>query len=66
MVTLNCHGNADMHAWPLSGKSKNRGPSYPQGLTVVPPAPPRMQGLWVVATNNKEDVWVTHLPFGSF
>jgi len=25
-----------------------------------------MQGLYVVATNNKEDVWVTRLPFGSF
>jgi len=49
-----------------SGKSKNRGPSYPQGLTVVPPAPAHMQGLFVVATNNKEDVWLTKLAFGSF
>ena len=31
----------------------NVGPSYPQGLSVVAPAPVAMQGLYVVATNNK-------------
>jgi hypothetical protein len=41
------------------------GPSYPQGLTIVPPAPSELQGLWVVATNNKEDVLVAHLAFSA-
>jgi hypothetical protein len=27
---------------------------------------PPIQGFYVVATNNKEDVWVTKLPFSSF
>ena len=35
-------------------------------VVIQAPAPLEMQGLFVVATNNKEDVWVTHLPFGSF
>ena len=47
----------------MNGKAKNRGPSYPQGLTVVPPAPAQHQGLWIVATNNKEDVWLAKIPF---
>ena len=42
------------------------GPSYPQGLVVVDPAPKEHQGMYVVATNNKEDVWVTKLQFGTF
>eukprot|EP01084_Bolivina_argentea_P050634 93129_1 len=39
------------------GHSKNRGPSYPQLLTVVDPAPKSIQGIYVTGTNNKEDVW---------
>ena len=44
----------------------DRGPSYPQALTVVDPAPAAIQGLYVVSTNNKEDVVVTKLPWSSF
>jgi hypothetical protein len=41
-----------------------KGPSYPQALSVVGPgAPESMQGLYVVATNNKEDVVITHVPW---
>jgi hypothetical protein len=43
----------------------NVGPSYPQGLSVVSPAPQVLQGLWVVATNNKEDVVVTKVPWAA-
>ena len=39
--------------------------SYPQGLSVVAPAPLAMQGLYVVATNNKEDVVVTRVPWAA-
>ena len=42
------------------------GPSYPQGVSVVAPAPAEHLGFYVVATNNKEDVWVAKLPYGSF
>eukprot|EP00911_Craspedida_sp_UC1_P003025 UC1_evm7s2203 len=45
------------------GGGKNPGPSYPQGLTVISPAPESVRGFYVVATNNKEDVWVTKLNF---
>eukprot|EP00041_Stephanoeca_diplocostata_P019697 m.428250 g.428250 ORF g.428250 m.428250 type:complete len:491 (+) comp21375_c0_seq4:217-1689(+) len=50
----------------FGGTGKNPGPSYPQGLTVVAPAPLQHQGFYVVATNNKEDVWVTKLNFSVF
>eukprot|EP00911_Craspedida_sp_UC1_P002568 UC1_evm3s1904 len=43
----------------------NVGPSYPQGLSVVSPAPESMRGLWVVATNNKEDVVISHVPWAA-
>ena len=36
-----------------------------QGLSVVAPAPAAMQGLWVVATNNKEDVVLTRVPWAA-
>eukprot|EP01052_Picozoa_sp_SAG31_P037804 SAG31_NODE_4940_length_2847_cov_5.790393_1_plen_506_part_00 len=49
-----------------SGTGKNWGPSYPQGLVVTAPAPAAHRGLWVVATNNKEDVWLVKLDFASF
>ena len=39
------------------------GPSYPQGVTVT--TPQKLAGLYVVATNNKEDVVVTRVPFQS-
>lgn len=42
------------------GKAKNPGPSYPQGVVV-----PSMDALFVVATNNKENVWVGKLPLSS-
>ena len=43
----------------------NVGPSYPQGVSVVHPAPASMQGLYVVATNNKEDVVITRVPWAA-
>jgi hypothetical protein len=42
-------------------KNRNVGPSYPQAVSVVSPAPASVQGLYVVATNNKEDVIITKL-----
>ena len=45
--------------------NKNVGPSYPQGVSVVEPAPKEVQGLYVVATNNKEDVIVTKVAWES-
>ena len=48
-----------------SPTNKNVGPSYPQALTVVDPAPEAVQGLYVVATNNKEDVVITRIPWSS-
>jgi hypothetical protein len=47
------------------GSHDNPGPSYPQALSVVAPAPAEMQGVWVVATNNKQDVVVARLPFSA-
>jgi len=41
------------------GHAKNPGPSYPQALTVVHPAPKELQGLYVASSNNKEDIWMT-------
>jgi hypothetical protein len=34
-------------------------------LVVVAPAPLEHRGLYVVATNNKEDVWLAKIDFGS-
>ena len=48
---------------PTSWGGKNPGPSYPQGLAVMAPAPEELHGLYVVATNNKEDVWLTKLDY---
>ena len=47
----------------IPGHSKNDGPSYPQAVTVTKPA--SMAGLYIVATNNKEDVVVVRVPFDS-
>ena len=46
-----------------AGRRDGGGPSYPQALTVVAPAPSLLHGFWVVATNNKEDVVVTQFPW---
>ena len=43
----------------------NVGPSYPQGLGIVSPAPEELVGFYVVATNNKEDVVITKVPWFS-
>ena len=48
------------------GRSKNAGPSYPQALSVVAPAPEEHRGFYVAASNNKEDIWITKLDYGSF
>jgi hypothetical protein len=47
----------------IPGHSKNSGPSYPQGVVVT--GTKSVDGLYVVATNNKEDVWVAKVPFSS-
>lgn len=44
------------------GKNGN-GPSYPQMLSVIAPAPLAVQGYYVVSTNNKEDVIVSRFPW---
>lgn len=41
------------------------GPSYPQALAVVAPAPSALQGFYVVATLNKEDVVVARFPLSA-
>jgi hypothetical protein len=48
-----------------AGVGNNVGPSYPQALAVQAPAPAEHQGFYVVATNNKEDVVITKLPFSA-
>jgi len=45
----------------FAGRAKNPGPSYPQAVAVTEPA--SMAALYVVATNNKEDVVVARVPF---
>jgi len=45
------------------GSHDSPGPSYPQAMAVVAPAPEAMQGVYVVATNNKQDVVLARLPF---
>lgn len=50
----------------IDGHAKNPGPSYPQGLTVVSPAPPALRQFYVAASNNKEDIFVVALPYASF
>ena len=50
----------------FTGGGKNPGPSYPQGLVVVDPAPKELQGFYVANSNNKEDIWLTKLAFGAF
>ncbi len=48
----------------LDGTGKNPGPSYPQGiaLSATDVSGYRLRpGLYVVATNNKEDVWLAHV-----
>jgi hypothetical protein len=48
----------------LQGSGKNPGPSYPQGiaLSAADVRGSRLSsGLFVVATNNKEDVWLAHV-----
>ena len=42
--------------------ANGNGPSYPQALTVVAPAPAELQGMWVVSTNCKEDVLLSRFP----
>jgi hypothetical protein len=42
----------------------NVGPSYPQAVSVVAPAPEAVRALYVASTNNKEDVVVSRVPWG--
>jgi hypothetical protein len=41
------------------------GPSYPQALTVIPPAAAQLEGFYVASTLNKEDVVVVKYPLAS-
>lgn len=43
------------------GLHKDAGVAYPQAVTVTEPE--EIAGLYVAATNNKEDVWVVKIPF---
>jgi len=43
------------------GRAKNPGQAYPQAVAAT--APDGMKYLWVAATNNKEDVWVTRVSY---
>jgi predicted neuraminidase len=65
MSCKNFPSNTSKCAPRFPGGGKNPGPSYPQGLAVVSPAPVEHQGFYVVATNNKEDVWVAKVPYAS-
>lgn len=58
-------GKSNCKARQPGGVNKNVGPSYPQGLSVVHPAAEAVQGLYVVATNNKEDVVITRIPWAA-
>jgi hypothetical protein len=44
-----------------AGASKHGGQAYPQAVAVTGPS--KMAGLWIAATNNKEDVWVAKVAF---
>ena len=37
-----------------------------QGIAVLSPAPKAIQGFYVVNSNNKEDIWLTKVPFSAF
>jgi hypothetical protein len=45
--------------WP--GKSKNPAPSYPQAIAVT--SPPDLAALYVIASSNKEDIWITRIEY---
>eukprot|EP00045_Choanoeca_perplexa_P017040 m.239571 g.239571 ORF g.239571 m.239571 type:complete len:520 (+) comp17434_c0_seq10:1719-3278(+) len=57
-VAMSCHDlSSTSRCMPRhAGKAKGPGPSYPQGVLVR-----ENNQLYVVATNNKEDVWVTRI-----
>jgi len=46
-------------------RNHNVGPSYPQAVSVVDPAPEALRGLYVASTNNKEDVVVSKVEWGA-
>ena len=48
-----------------SGAYKNPGPSYPQGLAVIHPAPTTLRMLYIAASVNKEDIWVAGVEYAS-
>ena len=64
-VALTCHdlprGDASSSCKPLFNHNVNYGVSYPQVLQVVQPAPKDHQGLYIAASNNKEDIWIVKL-----
>jgi hypothetical protein len=56
-------GNSTDPCYPsIPGGAKEPGPSYPQAV-VVDGWDGWNNGLYIVTTNNKEDVWVIRLPF---
>ena len=57
---MSCEGLGQCGAR-IGGKSKSHGVSYPQATTVLGPG--TLAGLYVAASNNKEDIWVAKLDF---
>lgn len=47
-------------------KLKTPGPSYPQGVALVDPAPPALHAFYVAASNNKEDIWLARIEYTEF
>mmetsp|Transcript_16176 Transcript_16176/g.45074 ORF Transcript_16176/g.45074 Transcript_16176/m.45074 type:complete len:479 (+) Transcript_16176:133-1569(+) len=56
-----CHMHLGTCVPRFPGSHKDSGPSYPQGVTVVGKGP--LDGLYVSFSNNKEDIWVTKVPY---
>ena len=64
-VVMTCTDTGVVNSTCRSRNNVGGGIAYPQALTVAPPAPVSLQGFWVVATNNKEDVIVARVPFSA-
>ena len=64
-VVMTCTDTGVTNSTCHSRNNVGGGIAYPQALTVAPPAPAALQGFWVVATNNKEDVIIARVPFSA-
>jgi hypothetical protein len=63
LVVLTCTDTGAANSTCKSRNNVGGGIAYPQALTVVPPAPASLQGFYVIASNNKEDILVSKTPF---